>query len=164
MGYFTWTDAKKYFTKSEISGISYKDKIKYDKYAKIVCPDDSEIIEPCYEGYGRFDGKDVHELVVDWNKEHLEEIFSGFSEDKWGYNLKSLAIAYQNDDFDTINSEIKRLIDSGKEPFWFSKEWKRSIGIAISCYDNEKLPFPIKITSLKTHKKYNELFPSISCQ
>lgn len=75
MGFFTWTDARRNPRKLKCGDYSSADKIGYGGYAKIVCPDNTEIIEPYYEGYGMFDGKDIYDLVVDWNKTYLKDIF-----------------------------------------------------------------------------------------
>lgn len=166
MGFFTWTDARREPKKRRDGEYVTADKIGYGGYAKVVCPDDTEIIENYYDGYGEFGGHDIYDLVVDWNKEHLEDIFCAMPEDHWGYHLKEVATAFQNDDTYALNKEVSRLIASGKEAEFFRDEWKRIIGIAIACHDedNINLPFPIKITTTKWHRKYDELFPSLSCQ
>lgn len=169
MGYFTWTDARRNPKILKNGNYTQSDIIRYDGYAKIVCPDDTEIIEKCYEGYGIFDGHDIYELVVDWNKQHLENIFNRMLKDDpncWGSNLKNLAVFYQNGDTVNIETEIKRLINSGEQMPFFEKEWKRTIGIAIACEEknNRQLPFPIKITATKWKKTYDELVPSCICQ
>ena len=166
MGFFTWTDARRVPKQRKNGDYVAADKIGYGGYAKVVCPDNTEIIEHYYDGYGEFDGHDIYDLVVDWNKAYLEDIFNRMSEDSWGYRFKEIAIAFQNDDTYALHKEIARLIDSGKDPQWLRDEWKRHIGIAIACSDedNMNLPFPIKITTIKWHKKYDELYPSCSCQ
>jgi hypothetical protein len=166
MGYFTWTDARRVPKKRKDGSYVIADKIGYGGYAKVVCPDDTEIIEKYYDGYGEFGGHDIYDLVVDWNKAYLEEIFDRMLVDHWGYHLKELAIAFQNDDEYKMGLEISGLIAYGKEPEFFRDEWKRTIGIAIACQDedNMNLPYPIKITTTKWHRKYDELYPSCSCQ
>ena len=166
MGFFTWTDARRKPKLRRDGDYAIADKIGYGGYAKVVCPDNTEIIEHYYDGYGEFGGYDIYDLVVDWNKNYLEDIFNQMSENHWGYHLKAIAIAFQNDDERALRKEIERLINSGKEPQWFRDEWKRTIGITISCNDkdNMNLPYPIKITTTKWHKKYDELYPSCNCQ
>lgn len=167
MGYFTWTDARKEPRILKNGSYAATDKIAYGGFAKIVCPDNTEICEPYYEGYGMFDGKDVYDLVVDWNKPYLQEIFArklAENPNCWGAHLAELARYYQNDDATGVAKEISRLIPYGKEAPYFANEWKRSIGIAIACVGNELLPYPIKITSTKWHKQYDELVPSNHCQ
>ena len=169
MGYFTWTDARKEPKLLKNGDFSSADKIGYGWYAKIVCPDNTEIVEPYYEGYGLFDGKDVYDLVVDWNKDYLEDIFNRMAKEDanhWGAHLKDLAVFYQKDDTKNVYAEVQRLISTGKEMPCFKDEWKRKIGIAIACdnNNNKALPYPIKITRTKWKKKYDELVPSCSCQ
>lgn len=166
MGYFTWTDARRHPKVLKSGDYAAADKIGYGGYAKVVCPDNTEIVEKYYEGYGEFDGKDIYDLVVDWNRAFLEEIFDKMSEDHWGYHLKELAIAYQNYDAAKMYAEIERIVKLEIEPKWFREEWKRTIGITIACNDedNNNLPFPIKITTTKWHRKYDELVPSCNCQ
>lgn len=169
MGYFTWTDARKEPKILKNGDYASADKINYGGYAKIVCPDNTEIVETYYEGYGIFGDKDVYDLVVDWNKNHLESIFNNLlSKDPahWGAHLKNLAVFYQNDDTAKLEAEINRLVSTGKEMPFFKEEWKRTIGITIACgeEENKALPFPIKITSTKWKKTYDELHPSYYCQ
>lgn len=167
IGYHTWTDARKEPKLPKGGEYSNRDKIPYGGFAKIVCPDNTEIKESYYEGYSEFGGYDVYKLVVDWNKEHLTEIFEKLAQKDpkhWGYYLKPLAEAYQNDDMQTVDTEIHNIMQSKNSMPDFNTEWKRIIGIAIACENNENLPFPIKITSTKWHKTYNELVPSHSCQ
>lgn len=166
MGFFTWTDARRQPRKRKDGDYVVADKIGYGGYAKVVCPDNTEIIEQYYDGYGEFDGHDIYDLVVDWNKAYLEDIFNQMDENHWGYRFKGIAIAFQNDDMYALQKEINRLIDSGKEAQWIRDEWKRHIGITIACgdEDNMNLPYPIKITTTKWHRTYDELYPSCSCQ
>lgn len=167
MGYFTWTDARREPTTTKSGDYALKDKIPYGGYAKIVCPDNTEIVEKHYEGYGEFNDQDVYDLVVDWNKDHLKEIFDrklAKDPDCWGKELYEIAIAYQNDDA-TLQDKVDALVATTNHPY-LKNEWKRNIGITISCNDddNASLPYPIKITSTKWHKAYDDLVPSCSCQ
>lgn len=168
MGCFTFTDARR-TPRLNARGYDFivSDKITYGGYAKIVCPDDTEIVERCYDGYGMFDGQDIYDLVVDWNKEYLTEIFDRMlSEDPhcWGADLKPIAEAYQNDDPDL--DKIVESIAAKRCDKFLREEWKRNVGIAISCEDknNAALPYPVKITSLKWHRRYDDLYPSMNCQ
>ena len=82
------------------------------------------IKESRYDGYGHFAGEDIYELVVDWNKEYLEE--------------------YRKDN----SFECKWLQEYSSVDDAFEKMDKRDIGISIACYDedNERIKYPIKIT------------------
>lgn len=132
MGLFTWTDANKTPRKTKSGDYYAADKIKYDGYAKVICPDNTVIEEPCYEGYGIFNNKDVYELVVDWNKPYLTGIFRKLEKrDLYWYQLqlKTLAELYQADDSEGVKAEIQRLINEHQRHPAFKDSWKRSIGV-----------------------------------
>lgn len=164
MGFFTWTDA--FVEKPTCNQYgSYKSSqvIGYDGYAKVVYPDGSELEEQCYQGYGMFGGKDIYELVVDWNQKYLEEIFNKLDSDAFGIELRPVAIAFQKDGEDAANKIAKEL----QKTYPLASEWKRTIGIAIGCVSEEKKiisKYPIKITKSKKKLAYKELYPSLSTQ
>lgn len=173
MGCFTFTDARRKPKINKDGNYANQDKIGYGGFAKIVCPDNSEIKESYYEGYGDFDGHDIYDLVVDWNKDHLDAIFNKISSldpNHFGRNFHQAAVYYQHNDMDNLYKEITRLVDTGLESPIIKEEWKRYIGITISCGTcdnielNDLLPYPIKITSTKWHRTYDELVPSYNCQ
>ncbi len=163
MGYFTWTLANKTPTKLKSGDYAAQCKLGYYGYGAIVCPDDSVIKEDYYEGYGIFGGRDVYDLVVDWNKDYLTEIpkLPGFKE--WGDTGNYLAImeAYQKDNQEALRTAIEAA--AVNDPL-MKTEWKRIIGIYIACQNNHLLPFPIKIVDCVRPKPYKELCPSISVQ
>lgn len=43
------------------------------------------IYEPCYDGYGRFGGYDIYELIPEWNKEMIPEIIEKAKKNEWFY-------------------------------------------------------------------------------
>ena len=47
--------------------------LRIDRAGYIACPDGTFIHEQCYEGYGEFNGQDVYELVVRWNRAFIAE-------------------------------------------------------------------------------------------
>lgn len=63
MGSFSWLFADTNNTKN----------LRANRRGYVACPDGTFICEPCYETYGIFDGKDVYDLVVDWNREFIAE-------------------------------------------------------------------------------------------
>ena len=63
MGSFSWLFADTNNTKN----------LRADRRGYVACPDGTFICEPSYETYGVFDGKDVYDLVVDWNREFIAE-------------------------------------------------------------------------------------------
>lgn len=163
MGYFTWTLANRQLRKLSWGGYAANSILCYGTHGVVVCPDNTHIVEPHYDGYGEFNGHDVYELVVDWNKDELLNIMKipeiandSFFTDE----LKAFATAFATDD----DVELDRLIKNVQQPY-LAKEWKRNIGIAISCEHNHLIPYPIKIVNTKrNHKKYEDLPPSISTQ
>lgn len=63
MGSFSWLFADTNNTKN----------LRADRRGYVACPDGTFICEPCYETYGIFDGKDIYDLVVDWNRKFIAE-------------------------------------------------------------------------------------------
>lgn len=114
-----------------------------------------------YEGYGEFGGRDVFELVLEWNREYLspanlrkparDDYCSGKDGDKSYeaavrlYEGKCEAIvAYANGASDEqMRNEYGQIVGALRD----GSDWKRCLGIAIACYDEEhvKLRYPIKI-------------------
>lgn len=157
MGMFTWTDARYKKPTCDTEGeYCSQQVIPYGGYAKVVCPDNTEIVEPCYMGYGIFAGKDIYELVVEWNREHLQELFDKMSPGDFGIEFKSIAIIFQNKGQKAAEKAAKQ--EEGKIPL--ANEWKRTIGIAIACNPPEPCPYPIKIIRSEKSWKYQELYPS----
>lgn len=168
MGIYTWTDAirKPLYIESKYDWSS-KDKIKYGRFAKVICPDDTEIIESCYDGYGHFGGYDIYELVADWNKDTLSVDI--LKNDKpsidnycglWSFEINALKKEGKTDkeiefldeeakknnylrglnNWNMRNNRLKDFISglSDNEMFnKYGKDWKREIGIDIAC-DDEK--------------------------
>lgn len=164
MGFFTWTFANKSVQKI-YDGWDYSQKCKlpYGGYGCVLCPDGTVIEEHNYEGYGMFDGKDVYELVVDWNKDHLLDILKQKKHDKGFYY--EIAKIYIKEGHDAAQQYADKCTNERTEPRYLQKDWKRCLGIEIACENNEHVPFPIKITSTpRPRKSYAELPASISCQ
>lgn len=63
MGSFSWLFADTNNTKN----------LRADRKGYVACPDGTFICEPCYETYGVFDGKDIYDLVVEWNRKFIAE-------------------------------------------------------------------------------------------
>ena len=166
MGYFTWTDAAKEPRRKRDGTIFQTDKIAYGGYAKVVCPDNTAIEEQSYEGYGIFNGQDVYELVVDWNKDALGQIFDELTKIKaWGYQLAPVAKAYQENGSEAAHAAAEQL--SMEYLYNVSEDWKHDVGIAIATAKIDRkpiCPFPIKITKNRRKVKYENLVPSELCQ
>lgn len=119
------------------------------------------IKETCYEGYGVFDSKDIYELVAEWNKDYLDIVFR---HPNWHASLDQFGIReimefYMKNDEKSTQS----FVDASCENAFVKTEWKRLIGIAIACYDedNMRLAYPIKIAHDES-SVYEDFLPSMS--
>ena len=105
------------------------------------------IVEPCYEGYGEFDGKDVYELVAEFNKDFIPRVLELAEKGDW-YCFKGIVedIKENRDYQDLVKYYENGNITGGEYEF---NSLARLVGITLACYDddNERLPCPIKITS-----------------
>lgn len=63
MGSFSWLFADTNNTKN----------LRANRRGYVACPDGTFICEPSYETSGIFDGKDIYDLVVDWNRKFIAE-------------------------------------------------------------------------------------------
>lgn len=150
MGFFTWTFANKPLIELRCGDYSQKCKLPYDGYGAILCPDNTLIKEPCYQGYGIFAGIDIYDLVLDWNRDHLTDILKNpnYKQSRlFGSEVFDIAAAFQSQDNEKLQTIIEKL--AGKAPY-LRTELKRSMGIEIACgANNHIIPFPIKIVSWK---------------
>lgn len=116
--------------------------------------------ETAYEGYGEFGGRDVYELVAEWNREYLtsdnvswpdrSDYASGLTgASSFRKACERVAAvceaieAYAGGASDAYMKErYGKLLGCG-----VASSWKRGLGIAIACYDEDhvKLKYPIKI-------------------
>jgi len=136
MGQFSWLDCKN--TSRQIL-----DDVWEDVY--VLVPKEfggGHIREEYYDGYGRFGGKDIYDLVADWNREYLSKHpnhFLPYAKRRIGDYSWYPAYA----DLSKTREEVLAAFGENH----FMPEW-RSIGIEIACYDEdaESLPYPIKIT------------------
>lgn len=117
--------------------------------------------EDGYDGCGEFGGFNAYELVAEWNRPFLsadnlrKPERSRYADDKEGskyyrramekYKLQCEGIkAYASGVSDEFMQEIYGEVFAGKGN---KADWKRCLGIAISCYEEQqvKLRYPIKI-------------------
>ena len=195
MGIFTWTDAAIKNPVMVNHDYLEEDKVMYGQYAKLICPDDTEYETEYWGMYGEINGFDVYELVADWNKDYLSEEnleekpkleqFCGL----WNYEKESLRHAGLSEDeikekdleeqirnynralngwhmnLDMIN-DFKRNYQKSIMNNKYGNEWKRELGIAIACYDDQmrKLKYPIKLTRNRDIHGYDSLFISYTTQ
>ena len=132
MGQFSWLDCK--------TGEQVLDNVMRDVFVLVPAEfGGGHIMEVMYDGYGRFGGHDIYDLVVDWNMQYLEE----YRKDK------------------SFKCDWLQKQSSVEEAF--EKLEKRDIGISIACYDedNARLKYPIKITH-DVNAVYEDCLPSKS--
>lgn len=67
MGFFSW------ITSDTGRSIPSRHSVRPTFPVHVLCPDGGTIEERSYEGYGRFGGHDIHELLVDWNRDCIDE-------------------------------------------------------------------------------------------
>ena len=159
MGQFSWLDC--------IDHSQIVDNRRTDVY--VLVPQEfggGHIKETYYDGYGRFGGHDIYDLVADWNRNFLNQhMLEDVIAKKWG---KDDIEWYQKALYRQITS-VARIIDfkSGKVSDdamkeKYGKDYKRVIGIDIACYDeqNAALPYPIKITH-NPNAVYEDCEPSL---
>lgn len=130
----------------------------------LVLPDGEILETKAYNGYGTFAGRDVYELVMEWNRPYLSEHPEHFlSESKkavseyfWYPVYADLSIP--------LDRIIERLCEKNKKLTDCFE--LRDIGIAIACgdEDNRALPFPIKICRFRENADYKILCPSLTDQ
>ena len=114
------------------------------------------ILESCYDGYGRFGGYDIYDLIADWNKDYI---------DPDTFTSRCLEAPRE----EQYNMERQRLRDfcsgvsDAKMKEKYGEKYKRLIGIDIACYneDNVRLRYPIKITHSEK-SVYEYCAPSVS--
>ena len=152
MGQFSWMFADK----------NNKQALNEGCPAYVALPDGGYIYEPCYDGYGNFGGKDIYDLVADWNREYLAKHpeHDVGSHDMYGREIAFPVCRHswywKYADLKLTPEEVVKQADLYEY---------RGIGIDIACYDkqNAALPFPIKICRDKPEPgDYEKLPPSES--
>lgn len=149
------------------------------------------IYESCYDGYGRFGGHDVYDLVAEWNREYLSESmlrdapksenFGGLYEFE-KERLQELGLSdaqiqekdnaqrayYFNAAMARHKESIERLNDyrsglSDEEMYEkYGNDWKRLIGIGIACYDEQNANIPFPIKITTKELNYHSVAASKS--
>ena len=134
MGCFSW----------KFADTDNQQRLRIGHRGYLALPDGNFLCADSYEGYGEFDGRDVYELVVWWNREYIAK------------NPDAEVKAYSITLHDYAPKKLKEL---GPHSLFYVE--LRGVGIDIACDDqnNAALPFPIKVTKT-TKKRYWELPPS----
>ena len=143
MGQFSWmycdTDNKRNL---RVGGKAY-----------VLLPDGGYIEETCYDGYGNFGGKDIFDLVIDWNRKDLTvEKMEKPKREQWSNEDLYNAMVKQYERYERfvqILEDCRSLSDEEMTAKYKNPEWKRNLGIDIACYDEDNaiLRYPIKISS-----------------
>ena len=163
MGFFTFTLADREPVPKKSGGYMARSVARYGRYAAAVLPDGTILETRAYDGYGRFGGQDIYELVAEWNRDALPGILDrpchGIA---WTKKHTELALAWAAHD----DARFARALDAVSEidPIMRNR-WKRYLGICISDgIGNADLPYPIKIVASKGPWDYDALKPSIATQ
>lgn len=190
MGYFSWKYCDVKTNDNSINRVI----IGKNRYSYVLIPKEfggGHIVERCYDGYGRFGGKDIYELVAEWNRAFLSEELLGDKpklEDFGGLCLFEKN-ALRKDGF--TEEEIEKRDTAEKEKFYrealeerkfiiarlndykngakdevmekkYGPDWKRKIGIDIACYDEQNAAIPYPIKIAICEKSvYEEEGPSL---
>ena len=156
MGCFSWTFAD----------TDNQQKLRLDHRGYLALPDGNFLCANDYEGFGEFEGRDVYELVVWWNREYIaknpDAEVKAYSITLHDYAPKKLKDFWWYPviaDLSLTGPEVVRKRKEIEKIKGLSE--LRGVGIDIACDDqnNAALPFPIKITKT-TKKRYWELPPS----
>lgn len=163
MGYYTFSfaDRPQGFTRD--GNVPARNKLPYGGYGRLLCPDGTSVPEPYYDGYGEFGGKDVFELLADWNKSAIPRLAaSGAMDDAWMDSaVRPIALAWASDDQAALRNAVH---DAEGSVCFVRDDWKRTIGIWLNSVPG-KIPFPIKIVSTRRKKyDYASLPASVQCQ
>jgi len=117
----------------------------------LATPTGPSIFEPCYDGYGRFNGEDAYDLVADWNRSFLAKN-PDYLVPQHGSWLKAdgtweKAEALPVSEFKWYKAYANLSLNREEVVKEADLYEYRYIGIDIACYDdqNAKLPFPIKV-------------------
>ncbi len=152
MGQFSWMFAD---TENKVA-------LNEGHEAYLMLPHGGYLYESFYDGYGNFAGKDVYELVAEWNREYLATHPEFVLSSNFGYIMTDGS--YKQHPFKVSeNSWYKAYADLTltKEEVAKAACHFRDIGIAIACEDvhNAAIPYPIKVCR-RPDTPYDKLPPS----
>jgi len=163
MGFFSWVTSD---TEMSITN-RYTERGALPVY--VLCPDGTNIYEDNYNGYGVFGGKDIYELVAEWNRENLTPDYlrkperSRWSDDEQGQIWYESAVRRYELSCNRLTDYKEGMTD--EQMFEkYGEDWKRTLGIDIACYDdqNAALRYPIKFVE-NPNVDYESVKPSNGC-
>lgn len=135
--------------------------------------------ESDYEGYGVFGGRDVYELVAEWNRGFLSpENLHKPEREHWSMDAEGQAhyeraLTKYMLKCDGIKEYAAGASDAHMRKYYGSVfgygdgfDWKRCLGIDIACYDEDhvKLKYPIKIVETLVPYEMAGISPSCPFQ
>ena len=135
--------------------------------------------ETAYEGYGEFGGHDVYDLVADWNRKYLSaDNLRKPERDEWVNNEEGNEAFLKAMERYTKKCRGIEEFASGASDEYMKEhygtvfgygdgsDWKRCLGIAIACYDEDhvKLKYPIKIVEHPVPYEQADISPSCPFQ
>ena len=161
MGFYTFTFANKTAVKNKNGDFAAGCVAPYGGYSAILTPDNKLIKEPCYEGYGKWDDRDIFQLLAEWNKSDIPRLVDTGAMDGTWYteDIAPVAKAWALGD-----ETLAKTLAAQSKAFVFPDELQRTIGIWLNTRP-DILKFPIKIVSVKNRcPAYDTLPPSIQTQ
>lgn len=166
MGFFSWKTSD---TDRSIPNI-YSKRDTFPVY--VLIPEEfggGYIEEYQYNGYGDFGGRDIYELVVDWNKSYVatEHIPVPVKEHWDDVNNAELYYKMRLSEYSIDSSLLKDYLSNKDESYMvgeYGEDYKRHLGMSIACNDelNAALKYPIKIVEDKSIS-YDDASPSVFC-
>lgn len=156
MGNFSWCTSD---TRKSIPAFGFYEGAPETVY--LLNPFGDPYKESAYEGYGEFGGRDVYELVAEWNRPFLSAANlskperSKYVADKEGTRAYRRALEKYNLQCEGIKAYASGASDEYMQTIYGAvfawpggeSDWKRCLGISIACYDEQhvKLRYPIKL-------------------
>ena len=162
MGYFSFTYAD----------TNNKEKLRIGGKAYIPLPSGNFLYEPNYNGYGSFNGKDIHYMFAMWNKKYLsadlvDELYEPPKRETYT-NIPWVDDVAKEEEY--YNAALKRY-ERDKAVFVYflesdsvSFENIRNIGIELFFSENEKvknsIKYPIRIMKNESSCDNPSLYPA----
>lgn len=135
--------------------------------------------ESNYEGYGVFGGRDVYELVAEWNRKYLtvdnlkKPVREHWASDKEGDEYFTKAMQRYEQKCRGLKDYAAGASDEYMQKHYGTvfgygdgSDWKRCLGIDVACYDEDhvKLKYPIKLVEVPVPYEEAEMSPSCPFQ
>jgi len=125
------------------------------------------IEERSYDGYGRFGGRDVFELIAEWNYQHIDvsalkkPLREDFQDGERGQMYYEGAMA-QHDLICSILEDYKKGLKPRKMSCEYGEDWKRILGIHLVNESRNCLKYDLKIVEINGKNLVYEEIEGIS--